>query len=82
MINNEEVTLQQHEKLKELMEQIRNVEVKLSHAKDEERNWSRLVTQHTNELNDVKKQAREISNKLFGEEKSKGYPVQDWSPAG
>ncbi|WP_010497807.1 hypothetical protein [Paenibacillus elgii] len=77
MISHDEAIQQNHEKLVELMEKIRSLEIKLVEAEKQEMDWRKIVTQNKNHLNDVKREARELSIKLFGEEKSVGYPVND-----
>jgi cell division FtsZ-interacting protein ZapD len=77
MIDNNE---SQHEKLNELMKSIRSIEIKLDEAQRQVRDWRHIETAHTNEINNLKKQAREIANQLFSEPKNR--QEQDWSPAG
>lgn len=76
MINYEEAVLQNHEKLNEYMKQIRSLEIKLTEAESQERDWRRIATQHRNDLDKVKLEARKLSHHLFGEEKLKGYPAE------
>jgi flagellar biosynthesis chaperone FliJ len=62
-----ETIKQEHEKLEKLMLNIRSCEIKLAEASRQVSDWRTLETLHANELNDAKKSAREISDKLFGE---------------
>jgi len=77
MISHDEAIQQNHEKLVELMKNICSLEIKLVEAEKQEMDWRKIVTQNKNQLNEAKKEARELSVKLFGEEKSIGYPVND-----
>jgi len=56
MINNEEDL-----ELMELIQKIRAVEEKLNEAKEQMSYWSRVETEHQNQIDNLKKEAREIS---------------------
>lgn len=72
MISHEEATQQAFMKI---LQQVQSAEIKLAEAKKQESDWRRIGTQHQNDLDQAKKQARELSDQLFGEEVKMGTLV-------
>jgi hypothetical protein len=55
------------DKMHGLIDGIAELEEKLKNAKEQERHWRGIVTNLTNDLNRIKKEARELSSTLFKE---------------
>lgn len=53
------------EKIVSLTDQIFKTEEKLKDAQENERHWRSQVTQLTNKLNNIKKEARELASSVF-----------------
>lgn len=53
------------EKIVSLTDQIFKTEEKLKDAQENERHWRSQVTQLTNKLNNIKKEARELTSSVF-----------------
>lgn len=76
MISHDEARIQNHEKLSELMQNVRSIEIKLEEATKQKSDWSKIETQYMNELRNVKREAKEISDLLFGEKVDCGCPAE------
>ena len=55
------------------IKKVESLNVKLEEARRQISDWRNLETQHMNELNEVKKKARELANELFTDNTRHGW---------